>query len=223
MRTGAVVVAVLAAVLAGCEATPTPSVASLVASSPPAIALTTATPTDTPSPTPRPTPRPTAKPTPLATPPAPVAVKIKRQGCFTGPSPDGVLTGQCVTTVKWNAPLTKGTEIRVYGITECLPAGMDDGTLVAGSCLIRHQALWPQILKLIAKAPASNGRVSWTGPAWQDNVQTNEPQFRAYGVDRHDDDIYFAIVLAAYNAAGHSKFIIADAGTWCYKAGCVGP
>ena len=79
--------------------------------------------------------------------------------------------------------------------------------------------------KLIAKVPASDGTVSWTGPPWQDVIESNtgSAAFTAIGVDHHDDDTYFAIVVAAYNDAGHSKFIIADAGTWCYDTGCEGP
>jgi hypothetical protein len=67
--------------------------------------------------------------------------------------------------------------------------------------------------------------VSWTGPAWLDNVErdTSEPTRRAFGVDRHGDDLYFAIVVAASNAAGQSEDVIADAGGWCYDTGCEGP
>ncbi len=45
----------------------------------------------------------------------------------------------------------------------------------------------------------------------------------AVPVAQHGDETYYAIVVAAYNAAGHSKFIIAEAGPWCSDAGCEGP
>jgi hypothetical protein len=81
------------------------------------------------------------------------------------------------------------------------------------------------VRKLIARAPASDGKVSWTGPAWLDVISTDTggPRYQAIGVDRHGDDIYFAIVVTASNEEGNSKFIIADAGTWCYDTGCEGP
>jgi hypothetical protein len=118
--------------------------------------------------------------------------------------------------------MTKGTDVRVYGVTGCL--SLTDDAL-SGSCLALHTALPASTRKLIARVPASKGTVSWTGPAWLDvgQVDTGGPDFRAFGVDRHGDDIYFAIVLATYNEVGHSKFIIADAGTWCYETGCEGP
>jgi hypothetical protein len=79
--------------------------------------------------------------------------------------------------------------------------------------------------KLITRIPAANGMVSWAGPAWLDviDADTGGPRSQAIGVDRHGDDIYFAIIVASSNEAGRSKFVIADAGTWCYDTGCVGP
>ncbi len=149
-------------------------------------------------------------------------VRITRQGCYTGPDPDGVPPGTCTTTVTWKKVATKGTEIEVYGVTRCLSLTERAGE---GSCLVRDTAVPPSARKLIARAPASDGTVSWTGPAWLDVISsdTGGPRSQAIGVDRHDDDIYFAIVVAATNEVGHSKFIIADAGTWCFDTGCVGP
>jgi hypothetical protein len=125
-------------------------------------------------------------------------------------------------TVTWKKVATKGTEIRVYGVTGCLSM-TDEG--LDGSCLVLHTPLPPSIRKLIARAPASKGAISWTRPAWQDVIvaDTGGPALWQFGVDRRGDDIFFAIVVAAYNDVGHSKFIIADAGTWCYDTGCAGP
>ena len=149
-------------------------------------------------------------------------VRIARQGCYTGPDPDGVPPGTCTTTVTWKKVATKGTEIEVYGVTRCLSLTERAGE---GSCLVRNTAVPPSARTLIARASASDGTVSWTGPAWLDVISsdTGGPRSQAIGVDRHDNDIYFAIVVAATNEVGHSKFIIADAGTWCFDTGCVGP
>ena len=221
-----VAVVLLGVMVVGCDAAATPSVlisasASTTAqpiapsTAPPASASPTsaARATATPVPKPRPTP---------AAPPPPTAVRITREGCYTGPDPGGVLPGTCTTTVTWKKVATKGTEIRVYGVTGCLSLKERAGD---GSCLLLHTAVPPSVRQLIARAPASKGTVSWTGPAWLDNVQvdTGGPPYRAFGVDRRGDDLYFAIVVAAYNEVGHSKFIIADAGTWCYDTGCEGP
>ncbi len=110
----------------------------------------------------------------------------------------------------------------MYGVTGCLSLEERVGD---GSCLVLHTAVPPSVRRLIARAAASKGTVSWTGPAWLDVIQadTGGPSYQAIGVDRHGDDIYFAIVVTASNEAGHSKFIIADAGTWCYDTACVGP
>ena len=217
MRSAAVVIAVVSVILAGCEATATPSVTSAAASQSPAISQATVSPVTPAAATPHPTPR----PTPLASPPPPTAVTIERQGCFWGSDRTGVPPGKCTTTITWKKAATKGTEIRVYGVTGCLSLTERQGD---GSCLVKHTLVPASARKLIAKAPASKGKIVWNGPSWRDLVQgdTGGTAYTAYGVDRHGDDIYFAIVLAAYNAAGHSKFVIADAGQWCYDTGCDG-
>jgi hypothetical protein len=222
----AVAVVLLGVMLVGCDGTATPSAlmsasgsttAQPIAPSTPPPASASPTSAARASATPVPTPRPT-----LAAPPPPTAVRIKREGCYTGPDPGGVLPGTCTTTITWMKITTTGTEIRVYGVTECLSTTELAGD---GSCLVLNTAVPASVRKLIARAPASKGTVSWTGPAWLDNVDadTGGPAYRAFGVDRHGDDLYFAIVVAAYNEVGHSKFIIADAGTWCYDTGCEGP
>ena len=102
------------------------------------------------------TPVSTSRPTPAA-PPLPTAVRIKRVGCYTGPDPGGVLPGTCTTTVTWKKVATKGTEIRVYGVTECLSMTERAGS---GSCLVLHTALPASTRKLIARVTASKGTVS---------------------------------------------------------------
>ena len=106
------------------------------------------------------------------------------------------------TTVRWKAPLTGKTQIRVYGVTACFapPKG--------GPCLVEHTPLPPSVRELIAKALASKGEVSWTWPSWDDV---------GGAVMAHGSSVYEAVVVAAYNDARHSKFIIVRSGESCPK------
>jgi hypothetical protein len=212
----------LGLVLAGCNGAAAPSVPFSGEASATAQALATLTPSVAATPRASVSPQPTPNPTPAAPPPPPTKVRVTRQGCSTGLFPDGVPPGTCTTTVTWKKIATKGTEIKVYGVTGCLSATERAGD---GSCLVRNTKVPASVRKLIARVPASDGTVSWTGPAWLDVIDTDVggPRYQAIGVDRHGDDIYFAIIVTASNEAGHSKFIIADAGTWCYDTGCEGP
>lgn len=130
-------------------------------------------------------------------PPPPTAVKM------TSVETDLIEEGyyaNLTTTVTWNEAVTAGTEIRVYGVNACFapPTG--------GTCLVEHTALPASVRDLIATAPASKGKVSWTWPAWDDI---------GGAVMAHGDKTYEAVVIAAYNAAGHSKFIIIASAEWC--------
>src|SRR4029453_5423117 len=206
-------------IVVGCAAAAAPSVPIPASSSTTSQAITT--PTTSPSSVPRTNATPLATPRP--TPPPPLtAVKTTRQGCYTGSEPDGVPSGTCTTTITWKKIATEGTEIEVYGVNGCLSRreGADDG-----SCLVPDTPVPASARKLIARAPVANGAVSWTGPAWLDviDADTGAPRSQAIGVDRHGDDIYFAIIVASSNEAGGSKFVMADAGSWCYDTGCEGP
>ena len=211
---------ILGLILVGCAEAAEPSSPSLLT---PGQAVATSAPDPGPTdPSAAPS-RPTPAPTPAGPPSPPTSVAMTRHGCYTGPMPDGIPSGgECITTITWKEAATSGTEIWVYGVTVCLSATPDAGS---GTCLVVDTSVPADVRKLIAKVPASDGTVSWTGPPWQDVIESNtgSAAFTAIGVDHHDDDTYFAIVVAAYNDAGHSKFIIADAGTWCYDTGCEGP
>jgi hypothetical protein len=124
--------------------------------------------------------------------------------------------------LSWKKVSREGTQIEVYGATGCLLRAERPGN---GPCLEPNTAVPPSSRELIARVPAANGIVSWTGPAWLDNVDvdTGGPRSQAIGVDRHGDDIYFAIVVSASDKAGQSKFVTADVGSWCYDTGCAGP
>lgn len=218
MPARAVAVAILALVLVGCEAVVAPSVPASRPSATAAVAIASLT---TPTPD-RATPLPTHSPTPAVRPAPPTGVRIKREGCYTGPESAGIPPGRCTTTVTWKQPLAKGTEIRIYGVTGCLTAKEVAGD---GTCLAEDTAVPASVRHLIAKVPASRGRISWTRPAWLDVIQTyaRRPRFQAIGVDRDGEGIYFAIVMAANSAKGRSRFVVADTGTWCYDTGCTGP
>ena len=177
-------VGLLGVLLVGCDGAAAPAVPSSASSTVQPIATSAASPTSaavssspptsdiqataTPTPKPRPTP---------AVPPPPTGVRIERHGCSTGPYPDGTLPGKCTVTVTWTKVMTKGTEIRVYGVTGCLSMS-DEG--LDGSCLVLHTPLPPSMRKLIARAPASKGAISWTRPAWQDVIvaDTGGPDLR---------------------------------------------
>jgi hypothetical protein len=158
-----------------------------------------------PTPTPDPTTNPTTAPTPAtATPPPTGVVPAAPTGVrMTVTQRDLIEEGyyaNLTTTIAWKTPLAAGTEIRVYGVTKCFapPSG--------GSCLVEHTALPSNVRDLIASAPAAKGKVSWTWPNWEDV---------GGAVMAHGDTTYQAIVIAAYDSAGHSKFVIVKSGQWC--------
>ena len=104
------------------------------------------------------------------------------------------------TTIRWKSPLTKGTEVRVFGVTACFAPPM------GGPCLVEHTPLPPSVRDFIAKAPASKREISWTWPNWE-NI--------GWSVMAHGETTYESVVVAAYNDAGHSKFIIVETGEMC--------
>lgn len=225
MQTRIAVLAVLGIVLAGCGADATRSSPSPATSSIASQALAPVLSSAPPSPTLDPTPAGAATASPGATapaPPPPTAVRMTREGCYTGPDPGPIPSGECIQTVTWKEVATRGTEVRVYGVTRCLLQTERTGS---GECLRNDTRVPGAVRRLIASAPASAGLVSWTRPAWLDNVQvaSGDPASRAFGVDRDGDDIYFGILVAAYDAGGRSTFVVADAGGWCYDTGCAGP
>ena len=202
MRNRAAAIAILCAVVAACESTAMPSVAPLPASSMPAIADATESP-DTPAvATPKATRTP--KPTPLPVPPKPTGVKSHYESeAICGPDTrDTCAVGDTIFKVSWEAPRTRGLEIRAFGVTTCF--GEDSsGAKIDGHCLREHTALPSSTRVLLAKAPASKGKVTWRMAPGQGPAETR------------DGVAVYSIVLAAYNReGGHSIFAIADAGDW---------
>ena len=64
-------------------------------------------------------------------------------------------------------------------------------------------------MALAATAPAAAGEISWIAPFYHECAG---PPVGPDGLD------YQAVVIAAYNAAGHSVFAIAEPGNW-WRAG----
>jgi hypothetical protein len=112
-----------------------------------------------------------------------------------------------VVTVSWKQPRTKGVQIRVYGVTECF--GTDSrGRVIDGDCLRPHTALPASVRVLLAKVPASKGKVTIR----------MVPSASGLADTRGGREVY-SFVLAAYNADGaHSTFAIAATGLYCMAA-----
>ena len=204
-RLRAILLPVAVVVLAACQA------ATVAPSASPVAAVPTPSPSaaPTPSPTAAPTSSPPPKPTPLAAtpvpsagqavPPPPTAVKIS----FKTSDPDNVgYDAVMTTTISWKEAQMAGTEIRVYGVTACLPPEGQD----PAPCLVVNTPLPASVRELITKAPAANGKVSWSWPNWEDV---------GGAVADRGDTYYYAFVIAAYNSAGHSKFVIVRSGEYC--------
>jgi hypothetical protein len=109
-------------------------------------------------------------------------------------------------TVTWQTPRDEGVEIRVYGVTTCVgrPAHPSPGT--SGPCLVTGTPLPTTVRTPLGTAAASQGVVSWS---W-----TQESGCEIGLAHDPDGPGYHAVVLAAYNASGHSIFAIAEPGLW---------
>ena len=206
----------LGVVLAACAGNPT---APTPAGSPGALSptpITASGPTSAPSaatiPTPQATPSPARTPSAASPPPKPTTAPVP-------PMPTGAtfhedvecLETDCneartTQTVTWRTPPTKGVTIRAYGVTECLarPAHPEPGA--SGPCLVTRTRLPASVRTLLATAPASAGKVSWS---WTQETGCDV----SLGSDPDGPQIE-AVVLAAYNASGQSIFTIAEPGQW---------
>ena len=187
--------AILTGLLVACGATAAPS------SAPVAPRLTPG-PTQVPAAS-----MPTLVPTLVPVPPKPTGVDLderRREG--NDPS-----TTEITQTVTWQAPRGEGIEIRVYGVTQCIAKPADPSPGTSGPCLVVDTPLPGSIRTLLGTAPASDGAVSWT---WTGTFDCEGPG-PAYDPR---EPAYYAVVLAAFGASGHSIFAIADPGEW-YEQG----
>jgi len=211
----------LGVILAACTGSPSPT-ATPAGSSPAAPSptpITTSGPTIAPStlpvaaiPTPQATPSPALtpsaallpSPTPAPVPPKPTGATFHEEvECLDADCNEAETT----QTVTWRTPRTKGVTIRVYGVTECLARPAHPKPGASGPCLVTHTRLPGSVRRLLAKAPASAGKVSWS---W---THVTGCDIALFGSDP-DGPPYDAVVLAAYNASGQSIFTIAEPGGW---------
>ena len=200
---------VVACLIAACGASPAPSAAPVptsgdavaVTPSPTATAGPSLAATDAPH---SPISGPDA--TSTAAPPKPTGVTFDE----TRKGEEDPSTTEVTQTVRWEAPRSDGVGIQVYGVTECIAMPLNPSPATSGPCLVEHTPLPASIRTLLAKAPASAGEVSWT---WTGTFDCEiglpyDPEGTAY----------YAVVLAAYGASGHSIFAIAAPGEW-YEPG----
>jgi hypothetical protein len=120
-------------------------------------------------------------------------------------NPDGSETD--VDSITWTEPDGFATEFRLYGVKSCLNASAKtDGQ----PCLVKGMALPTGSLGLIQKFDAATRSVTLThhitGGECGNTVWCTTPD-------------YYAVVLGAYNAYGHSVFAIVTSSKVCY--GCV--
>lgn len=197
------VAAALAAVVIIGVACSAPASAPTASPTPAAPASTSPALTYSPrSPSTAPTLVPSPKPTPVPVPPKPTDVTFDVQAEVSGDESVAEIT----QTVTWRAPRGEGVEIKVYGVTECIAEPEDPSPDTSGPCLVEHTPLPASLRTLLASAPASDGVVSWT---WSQDTGCDIGL--AYDPD---GPIYYAVVLAAYSASGHSIFAIAEPGGW---------
>ena len=186
----------------GCTLLAVPTSQAAIASVSPALTLTpTATATLLP-PTPKPTPTPRPTPKPVPAPPKPTGVRFDTKAVERSRGRYADIT----QTVTWRSPRSEGVVIRVYGVTECIAQPENPAPGTGGPCLVIGTPLPASVRTLLGKAPASDGKVSWS---W-----TEETGCDVGLLYDPDGPAYHAIVLAAYNASGHSIFAIAEPGGW---------
>ena len=123
------------------------------------------------------------------------------------PAPTGPYQSPYRTThtVSWSSPRSADIEVRVYGVTTCLGEPADPPPGSHGPCLVEGTALPRSVMALARTASAAAGEISWVAPF------AYECAGPPVGPDALD---YDSIVIAAYNAAGHSIFAIAYPGEW---------
>ena len=199
---------VVACMVAACGASGAPSAAPVPTSGDAVTATSSATATAGPSLAATDAPQsPIASPdTTSAEPPKPTGVTFDE----TRKGDEDPSTTEITQTVRWEAPRSDGVGIQVYGVTECLARPANPAPATSGPCLVEHTPLPASTRTLLAKAPASAGEVSWT---WTGTFDCEiglpyDPEGTAY----------YAVVLAAYGASGHSIFAIAAPGEW-YEPG----
>jgi hypothetical protein len=190
------------------SASPSDQTAVATASPAPTLGATPAATSTSPTETLKPTAtsNPTSQ-TPIPVPSKPTGVKFDEHRRVGNDASSTKIT----QTITWKEPRSKGVKIRVYGVTECIGRPNHPAPGTSGPCLVVGTPLPASVRTFLAKAPASDGLVRWS---WRGTFECGEPQ-PAYDPD---GPAYHAIVLAAYNASGHSIFAIASPGQWYQPA-----
>ncbi len=216
-----VVALALALAFAGCQAgaepasatrsvAPSASADQPVTSFGPTIGPTSepaATPTiapTSPAPTPSRTASPTVTPIPAPTiavvtepPPAPTGVALAQED---GPDASGLVVRQY--TISWEAPLTSGVTIRIYGVTKCLNPPTSTGV----PCVVDGMKLPASARTVVGRGPAEEGAASWRWPM----AEVDGPVLAWDG-----EQSYYAFVVAAVNDAGRSPFVVVRSAVSC--------
>lgn len=118
----------------------------------------------------------------------------------------GGFGGTAAYTVTWNEAVTDGVTMRIYGVTECLNAGALTKGQQSVPCLVPGMSLPAKAMTLVATAPAAAGEATWTSAGFGNIGQA---------LAEYDGKDFYAFVIGAYNAAGHSKLFIADTAAYC--------
>lgn len=109
-----------------------------------------------------------------------------------------------VDRITWTEPAGVATEFRLYGVTKCLnESAKTDGQ----KCLVAHMTLPAGTLKLIQTVSGTTRSITMTHVVPQGEC----------GNDLWCTTGYFALVLGAYNAYGHSVFAIPVSSEVCYQ------
>jgi hypothetical protein len=136
-------------------------------------------------------------PAPSGPPAAPTGVTLDRG---EGTDASGLVVQRF--TVRWDAPLTPGVTIRVFGVTRCL----NKPTTTGVPCVVDSMKVPAAARTLLGHGPSSDGAVSWTWPL----ADVDGPVL-AWDGKRS----YYAFVVTAANDAGRSPFVVAESAVAC--------
>ena len=130
-------------------------------------------------------------------PPAPSAVTLDTEEAIDD---SGLVVRRF--TVRWEAPLTPGVTVRVYGVTKCLNQPTDGDV----PCVVDGMKLPSSTRTVVARGPATDGTASWTWPL----ADVDGPVLAWDG--KHS---YYAFRIAASNTAGRSPFVVVESAMTC--------
>jgi hypothetical protein len=213
-RIGLILAVVLS--LGGCAAGTRPEVSSSTApSSPGQGALTTSPgPSALPSPVVSPAPASADAPSVMPSePPSPAAAsQVPSLAPPASPTSASIVIdsagfgGIATLTATWKQATSDGVTMRIYGVTKCLNAREPGPGETSVPCLVPGTQLTADVERLVATAPAADGRVTWSWPGWGDIGA-------ALGTYNGED--FYAFVIGGNNAAGNSPLYIMATSAYC--------